>query len=231
MRRASAVVVALTASCTLGAGDGFATVESAHLSAEIEGLDGTVLTTGDGVELALDAVVLEVEHVRLLSAATGEGGGEDEHDHDHGHAEESAPTDPMEAPALLAEVHFDATVDALSGEEVAAEEIAPSPVLGAGTIAFVEAHVASLRIDGTATVDGVETPVAVDAPLEAIVTAAAERPLDRDHDEHIRLHVELALDPHLFDAISVDAEGRAHFDAEHAIESLALHVDFGGEHE
>ena len=225
MREASITCALLLSACTLEAGTGFATIESAAIEGRLE---DNPLVTADGHTLTFDALTLTVGHV-VLEGAAGQGLPA-EPTHCHGDDCDGESAEGGDAPVAVVEAHFEASLDVLAGDRLAAEEFEPSSELPLATIERVRIELEALRVEGSVAGGALAEPVpiAVDAagPLDLI--ALAERTIDRDHGEAIRLEVELEVGPETFEHVDLAAAGGA--DLVEALLSAQVHVSFDGAH-
>jgi hypothetical protein len=212
--------------CTLDAGHGFATVESARLSAAFEpglarDLGGATLTDL-GYAVSLQSLTLGAEELVLRELAPGAStsfdpatppagytlchGG-------HCHAADGRLVDYADVEAELAggaaglrelaSLPVGAELDLLVGADVDLTRVEPSPELPEATIRELGLRVASFSARGSVSGGALlePAPLSVDLAFGAELEGSTQIDVSRDGPETLRLLVTLTLDGALFDGL------------------------------
>lgn len=223
--RSAICALALSApGCTWGEGSGFATLESTHVSAQLQLDERTPdeLTTDLGYVVQLESAELFVEDVVLEQGGQTEHGAQFDPAHPpdgysschagHCHSDDGrlVPYAEIEAERAASGEEYTAVVsvpvhaplDLLRGGPLRVRHAQPSAELPRAELERVTLHAESLRIRGSVRdATGVSLPLHVDLALHASLRAAVHVDIDRDTAARVRATVELAVPASLLDGV------------------------------
>jgi len=193
MSRLLVIVLTLAASaCTFDDGTGFATLESASLSARFEpgareAGTNTVLTDL-AYQVSLSKFVLRVERLRLEERLD---------------APVNGSLDPEQSFETVAELPIEQEIDLLADPLLPLDRVEPSRELPHTTLARAALALSALSIAGTAAGGTLSAPLSFELEVSALgsLSQGLDFGVDRDAPEALALSAELTTDGKLFDGI------------------------------